>query len=290
MMPPGAHGVLAHYFHDEQRYPVMQGSLSIDEWETGLDAYGARLIPAAEWIERAVSGQTKDECCVTFDDGLREAYVIAKPSLDRRGLTAAWNIYTGPLVGVPNNLERWRWLRNVGFGGIQEFYNAWRGRISADLVRMPGDYLATRSYLTTEDRRFRFWRNTILPEQYESVMIDLETTAGCSWSPAHHWLSFFDIQELSRAGHIIGFHTHSHPTNMTRLSVEQQALEYATSKGILEFCLEHPVNTMAHPCDSWTPDGMAWLRANGLRLAWGGTMQGQSPWHAPRRSAGEWPL
>ena len=121
-------------------------------------------------------------------------------------------------------------------------------------------------------------------------MTDLETQANCKWSSETYWLSFFDIQALSRAGHVIGFHTHSHPTNMARLSREQQALEYATSKGILEFCLEHPVTTMAHPCDSWTPDGMAWLRANGLRLAWGGTMQGQSPWHAPRWSTGEWPL
>ena len=290
MMPTGAHGILAHYFHDGHRYPAMQGSLSLEAWEAGLERYGARLIPASEWIDRAVAGQTKDECCVTFDDGLREAYVIAKPSLDRRGLTAAWNIYTGPLVGVPNNLERWRWLRNVGFGSVHQFYDAWWAFLQA-IPKVPDQYLADRSYLTWEDRSFRYWRNCrVDPVHYESVMSALEEQTGHVWSATNHWLSFFDIQALDAAGHVIGFHTHSHPTNMARLSLEQQALEYATSKGILEFCLEHPVTTMAHPCDSWTPDGMAWLRANGLRLAWGGTMQGQAPWHAPRWSTGEWAL
>jgi len=126
----------------------MQGALTVEELEAGLDTYGSRLIPAAEWIDRAVAGKTKDECCITFDDGLREACVLAKPALDKRGLTAAWNIYTGPLVGVPNNLERWRWLRNVGFGGVEKFYTAWfQLNLPQQLyLRVPDDYLADRCY------------------------------------------------------------------------------------------------------------------------------------------------
>ena len=286
MMPTGAHGILAHYFHDGHRYPAMQGSLSLEAWEAGLERYGARLIPASEWIDRAVAGQTKDECCVTFDDGLREAYVIAKPSLERRGLTAAWNIYTGPLVGVPNNLERWRWLRNCK-GGVEEFYLAWLKIIRPP--RLPDDYLLDRTYLSYADRQFRYWRNTCEPLFYESVMEELWQQGRGTWTSEQHWLSFLDIQALARTGHVIGFHTHSHPTNMARLSVEQQALEYATSKGILEFCLEQPVNTGAHPCDSWTPEGIAWLQAHS-RLMWGGTIHGAAPWHAPRWSTGEWKL
>ena len=285
MTPPKEpHGILAHYFWDG-RASRPQGSLTAADWDAGLDAYGSRLIPAGEWIERALAGKIKDECCVTFDDGLREAYVIALPALEKRGLTAAWNIYTGPLVGVPNNLERWRWLRNFGFGGIEPFYEAWRKLVNPPLVP---DYLLDRLYLTREDRAFRWWRNVYTtPFEYERVMIQLAASATMP-DFSTHWLSFLDIQVLHRTGHVVGFHTHSHPTNMARLSVEQQALEYATSKGILEFCLERPVNTMAHPCDSWTPEGIAWLQQNGVRLAWGGTMQGSLPWHAPRWSTGNW--
>ena len=71
MKPPAlAHGILAHYFH---AIGSPQGSLTVEEWKEGLDAYGPRLISAAKWIDRALKGQTKDECCVTFDDGLHEA-------------------------------------------------------------------------------------------------------------------------------------------------------------------------------------------------------------------------
>jgi len=267
----------------------MQGALTVEEFEAGLDAYSPRLIPASEWIDRAVAGKTKDECTVTFDDGLREAYVIAKPALDKRGLTAAWNIYTGPLVGVPNNLERWRWLRNVGFGNVDRFYGQrliTKGRLP---FVFPEEYLADRSYLAREDRVFRFWRNEVAtPLEYERVMTALEVEAKVKWAPENHWLSIGDIQDLAVAGHIIGFHTHSHPTNMARLSVEQQALEYATSKGMLELVLERRVDTMAHPCSSYTDDGLAWLREHGIRLAWGGTITGTVPWNAPRWSTGEW--
>lgn len=286
-IPASAHGILSHYFHEGEARP--QGSLTAAEWEAGLDAYGSRLVPAAEWIERALAGTGKDEVCISFDDGLREAYTIALPVLEQRGLTAAWNIYTSPLVGVPNNLERWRWVRNFGLGGMEPFYSAWREW--AKPFVFPETYLADRSYLSREDRVFRYWRNCVAsPSDYEKAMMAVQAGCHTKWDASQHWLSFIDIQVLHRTGHVIGFHTHSHPTNMARLSVEQQALEYATSKGILEFCLERPVNTGAHPCDSWTPEGIEWLKNNGVRLMWGGTMNGSLPWHAPRWSTGNWNL
>ena len=287
-LPTKAHAILAHYFH--QGEPRPQGSLTPDEWEAGLDAYGPRLIGAHEWIERALAGKSKDEVMVSFDDGLREALTFALPALDKRGLTACWNIYTGPLVGVPNNLERWRWLRNFGFGGVEGFYTAWHEVEGPYNWRPSQDYLADRLYLTKDDKHFRYWRNTIVPTEYEKTMLELEARSSSRFDSSQHWLSFFDIHDLYADGHVIGFHTHSHPTNMARLSIEQQALEYATSKGILELCLERPVTVMAHPCDSWTEDGIKWLQANGVRLAWGGTMAGEAPWHTPRWSTGNWRL
>jgi len=143
--------------------------------------------------------------------------------------------------------------------------------------------------LNEQDRIFRFWRNEVADSvEYELVMLALESDCPAMFDPANHWLSIEDIQDLAAAGHVIGFHTHSHPTNMARLSVEQQALEYATSKGMLEIILEQSVTTGAHPCDSWAPEGIAWLQANGVRLMWGGTIHGEAPWHAPRWSTGEW--
>ncbi len=288
--PPQAHGILAHYFTGPG-YPPAQGALTVDEWEAGLDAYGPRLVPALEWIDRALSGKQKDECVVTFDDGLREAYVLAVPSLEKRGLTACFSIYTGPFVGVPNPLEAYRWLRNHAYSDVTGFYAKVRS-----IVRYPEapDYLADKGYLTPDDRAFRRWRNTADRADYESVMeLLLEEHAATgrvrSLTP---WMSPHDVRDLHAKGHVIGFHTHSHPTDMTLLSRHDQAVEYATSRWIVGDLVGGflPPTTMAHPCDTVTDWGLDWLRRNGIQIGWGGQVESTDLLRAPRWSTGYWAL
>lgn len=288
MRPPAkAHAILAHYFHGPG-FPPAQGSLSVDEWDAGLDAYGPRLIPAQEWIARALSGKQKDEVVCSFDDGLREAYVLGLPSLVKRGLTACWNVYTGPYVGVPNSLERWRWMRNHGFGGIEAFYD-----VTARLYgRAPAAYLADRGYLSQRDRDFRYWRDQeATPQEYEAMMEQMMDEAPQQPPTQDIWISPHELQRLHQAGHVLGIHTHSHPTDLSALSCEQQYLEYATARVILAGILHvepASLTTVSHPCGAYTQDGLGWLRRHGFTLAWGATMAGAAPWTTPRWSTGYW--
>jgi hypothetical protein len=51
MKPPSeAHGLLCHYFHSEPGFPPAQGSLSVDDFNRLLDAYGERLVDAKTWL------------------------------------------------------------------------------------------------------------------------------------------------------------------------------------------------------------------------------------------------
>lgn len=290
MKPPStAHAVLAHYFHGPG-FAQAQGSLSVEEWEAGLDAYGSRLVPAQEWITRCLHGTQKDEVCVSFDDGLREAYVLALPALETRGLTAAWNVYTGPYVGVPNNLERWRWLRNHGFGGIEGFYDALEKEIGVHTA--PVWYLADRGYLTERDIHFRYWRDhEVTPAEYEAVMQRLFEASRYARTGETTWISPTELRHLHAEGHVLGIHTHSHPTDIRALSREHQSLEYATSRAILAGVLHveaASLTTVSHPCGAYTNDGLGWLRRHGFTLAWGATMGGEAPWVTPRWSTGYW--
>lgn len=287
--PPGAHGIMAHYFVRSGERPT-QGALTIEQWEAGLDAYGVRLIPASKWINRAAKGRLRDEVCVTFDDGLREAYDVALPALTRRGLTAAWNVYTQVFVGVPHPLERFRWLRNQ-FGTMNDFYDAVDAIIGPGFDRTKAaHYLAEYGYLSRRDREFRYWRDRwVPPEHYTRVMERVMSTHGllCPLT-LDHWLSISELRALQRHGHVIGFHTHTHPMAMARLTKEQQTLEYATSRGLLEACLRRPVTTGSSPYGSLTPAHEAWMWATGIRLCWGATMNGWFPFQAPRWSTGYW--
>ncbi len=286
-MIPTAHGILAHYFHGDDRLPA-QGSLSEADWRAGLDAYGTRLVPAREWIDRLLSGRQKDEVCASFDDGLSES-LLALPELHKRGLTANFNIYTGPYLGVANELERYRWIRNFAFGDVKAFYVM--AQAVAGYGEAPADYLTDRDYLTDSDRAFRHWRNHARSTEYEEVMDKLWAVSEDRERFAWPWLSEDNIRTLDGLGHVIGLHTHSHPTEMSCLSKEQQALEYATSRLIVGNILNRPVREItvgAHPCGSYTDYGLTWLRDNGLRVMWAATKDGDSPLTAPRVSTGSW--
>ena len=292
MKPPSEpHGILAHYFVPDEAHRV-QGALTPDEWARELDAYGARLISADEWMDRALQGELTDEVCVTFDDGLREAYVYAKPALDARGICAAWNVYTQPLVGVPHSLERWRWVRNHAFGSLEKFYEVWRRYCNQLLLPIDGlvygtkHYLEDRGYLSQDDRDFRHWRNEVAsPVQYEHVMTDLERKSGKTWDAADHWLTAADLRRLLHDGHVIGLHGHRHFT--VAGSLEEQRVEWATSAALLRG-LGIDARTASYPCGQITDAAGAWFKDHGIQLAWGATMKGAFPWECPRWSTGYW--
>jgi peptidoglycan/xylan/chitin deacetylase (PgdA/CDA1 family) len=276
MKPPDApHGVLAHYFCATEA-ERMQGALTVDEWQRLLDAYGDRVLSARDWIARAVAGTLEDEVCVTFDDGLREAYVHALPALEERALQAAWYPYTQVLVGVPHELERYRWIRNRAYGALDGFYAAWWKHVRAEtfVTSMPKDYLADRGYLTDIDRAFRWWRNELVNAQdYAEVMDALDV--GAPFAPESHWLTSHDLWTLERAGHILGTHGHTHAAAF-------QAVDWATAHWML------PATTASYPYGAYSDEARDWLQAHGYVLAWGATMQGSWPWCVPRWSTGYW--
>lgn len=280
--PDGAWGLLLHYA-EGHGHPRTQGSLSVDDFRRLLDACGDRVRPARQWLALASANLLTDDIAVTIDDGLREAMDVFLSVLEGRGLSAFLNPYTQPLVGVPHSLEANRAARNRY--GVDDFYARWRelmemryGRISA-----PWGYLADYGYLTADDRDFRFWRNAMAdPQEYETVMRDL----GSEPLPLSHWLSASDIRSLRDAGHVVGLHSHTHPTTMAHLTREQQETEWATARYVLENILGEPVTTAAWPCGQVTDHGIAWMKASGITLAWGATMAGSLPWAAPRWSSG----
>ena len=286
--PAGPHGLMLHYA-DGPGHPPTQGSLSADDLRRLLDAYDEdRLVMARFFIDHHQVAHEKCDCVVvTIDDGLREALDVFLPVLDEYHLTACWNVYTQPLVGVPHSLERYRWIRNHAFGGVEEFYREWR-HWSGWPAHAPEGYLSEYGYLSETDRDFRWWRNVRSAVLYQNVMDKIAAAGAASPLSLSHWLSAGDLRALRDAGHVIGLHTHSHSTAFAGLSREQQATEWATSKFILESILGEPVTTASWPCGQMTEYGVEWMRANGITLAWGATMQGSPPWSAPRWSSGYW--
>jgi hypothetical protein len=189
------------------------------------------------------------------------------------------------------NMELYRWVRNHGLGGVEGFYGEferlWRPAMP------PAWYLASYAYLSAQDRKFRWWRSYADPTVYEEAMDGLVTAAGMDDVDRQWWMTPTQLRDLHRSGHVIGNHTHSHPYDITKLSIEHQCLEYATAKAVLAGVLEcnpRTLTTLSHPRGFMSPDAPSWLAGNGFTMAWGATMEGHAPWMTPRWSTGNWTI
>ena len=78
-----------------------------------------------------------------------------------------------------------------------------------------------------------------------------------------------DLKKLSDLGHLVGLHSHSHPTLIEKLSYDEQKLEYEKCLSSISKILEKPskeINCMAHPCGSYNNDTLNILKELGIDL------------------------
>ena len=78
-----------------------------------------------------------------------------------------------------------------------------------------------------------------------------------------------DLNELNNLGHIIGLHSHNHPTMLENLNYEDQKNEYEKCLNIISKILnkpKHEIKYMSHPCGSYNKDTLQILDDLGLEL------------------------
>lgn len=273
-------GIMFHHFHDD-RHPAGQGSLSADDLVELIRFVGPeRILPAREWLTRAVAGTLEDhDLCLTFDDNLRCQFDVALPVLRTFGMTAFWFIPTSAMQGDPQRLEIYRRFRSGCFDEIDDFYEAFfRTLATSDHARLveealrsfhPSTYLADFPFYGEADRRFRYVRDEVLGlQRYNRVMDTLIGSMGIKLDElaTDLWMTPGHIRELHADGHVIGLHTHTHPTRLADLDAQQQLREYRDNYMYLMTLLGEPATTMAHPCNSYNQNTLAILRRLGIKV------------------------
>lgn len=254
-------GLMFHHFCEGDRHPVGQGAISADQFRALLDGYPDRILDAREWADHLIGdGLAPGDTCLTFDDGLRCQYDVALPVLQERGIGAFWFPYTAPLAGLSDRLELYRYFRTVAFTDIYAFYDSfdthWRDGPFCERIRTglkdfdPTIYLANYPFYSDGDRRFRFIRDRILgPDAYFEVMDDMidRTDFDIDAARAQLWMTGDQLRQLHDTGHVIGLHSHTHPTRITDLPLDQQQEEFDTNLawiksnvGIRPFCVSYP--------------------------------------------------
>ncbi len=138
----------------------------------------------------------------------------------------------------------------------------------------PAAYLRAFPFYSDSDRRFRFVRDEVLgPQPYRQIMDSMLRSAGID---AHAlapllWMDAACIRQLHADGHIIGLHSHTHPTRLERLDPAGQHREYHANHACLTRFLGTPPLAMSHPCNSYNATTLSILRDLGIRLGFRAT-------------------
>ncbi|SEQ52340.1 Polysaccharide deacetylase [Ectothiorhodospira magna] len=279
------HGIMFHHFHDE-RHVNGQGTISAKQLEQIIEYYGDRLLPAKEWFSKAKANcLAEKDVCLTFDDALLCQYDIALPVLEKYSLTAFWFVYSSVLAGGIEKLEVYRKFRTVCFSSIDQFYNdffstleetEYQDMVAKSLENYSHENWSNFPFYTKHDTKFRFIRDTTLGvERYNKVMDVMikKHNIDITDFSSDLWMSVDNINTLADKNHIIGLHSHTHPTQLSMLSVQEQENEYRKNFDFLREALGQSPKTVSHPCNSYSTDTFSILRNLKIEIGFRANME-----------------
>jgi peptidoglycan/xylan/chitin deacetylase (PgdA/CDA1 family) len=79
------------------------------------------------------------------------------------------------------------------------------------------------------------------------------------------WMSEDELKEISKQGHLVGLHSYSHPTQMGKLSYQEQHQQYKKNLEHLNAVVGEVI-CMSHPCGDYNDDTLKILDEMGIRI------------------------
>ncbi len=275
------HGIMFHHFHDDGIYTKSQGSIDKDDFYKMINFIGRNNILDADiFFEKFKNNKLKEkEVCLTFDDGIKCQIDVALPVLEELKIKSFFFVYTSMFEGKPDNLEIFRYFRMNYFNNVDEFYNSFYQVLDKDLKTFFEDNndknKATKikfPHYSIEDIKFRLVRDIFLTKsQYEETMLLMFKEKQFNYKDFFKKLFFQkdDLKTLDSLGHLVGLHSHNHPTLLEKLNYDEQKDEYEKCLSSISNILDKPKNEikyMSHPCGSYNKDTFEILKELGIEL------------------------
>ena len=275
------HGIMFHHFHDDGIHTKGQGSIDKDDFYKMINFIGRNNILDADiFFEKFKNNKLKEkEVCLTFDDGIKCQIDVALPILEELKIKSFFFVYTSMFEGKPDNLEIFRYFRMNYFNNVDEFYNSFYQVLDKDLKTFFEDnndkIKATKikfPHYSIEDTKFRLVRDIFLTKShYEETMFLMLKEKQFNYKDFFKKLFFQkdDLIRLDSLGHLVGLHSHNHPTLLEKLNYDEQKDEYEKCLSSISNILDKPKNEikyMSHPCGSYNKDTFEILKELGIEL------------------------
>ena len=100
------------------------------------------------------------------------------------------------------------------------------------------------------------------------------------------WMREDELLKIHENGHVVGLHSYSHPTQMSKLTADQQLKEYQQNFTHLSKVLKtSEITSMSHPCGDYNLDTLSLLKEMGIQIGFRSNMgvkEIKSPLEIPR--------
>jgi len=260
------HGIMFHNFHDSKKHKSGQGSISKKNFLEIINFIGKKnILDADDFLDRFKNKTLKkNHVCLTFDDGSLSQFDVAIPVLKDLNIKAFFFIYSSMFTNKPDFLEVYRYFRNNFFKNIDEFYSQFYEHVDLKYIKflnknkkLINQKKKIYPHYSVSDIKFRLVRNEFITRiQYKNIMIKLFKEK--KFVPAIFFDSLFMKKEhlikIHKLGHLIGLHSHTHPTALKKLSYKNQFKEYKRNLTFFSKtlnCTRDTFKTMSHPSGSF---------------------------------------
>jgi peptidoglycan/xylan/chitin deacetylase (PgdA/CDA1 family) len=204
---------------------------------------------------------------ITFDDGYRDVYENAVPTLMRIGAAAS-------VFVVTDQLDRaWWQVHDRMYHLLARAFDKWR-EPWPKVSRLLGEAaisLDTIQQLQPSSVNPYVLTSMLLPAvsqtQAASAMEVLQGEVGIDHATVPRTMTWSMVRDLHRAGFTIGSHTKTH-TWLANETPDRGLEEIAGSKRDLEARLGHPVRHFAYPGGQFTPPVVDLVARAGYRFAY----------------------
>lgn len=281
---PYYHGVMFHHIHDGKKYQKSQGSISIKQFERTLKYIGIEnILTPDDFLKKYnLKKLKKNEVCLTFDDGLKCHKDIVAKVLNKYDLKGIFFIYTSIFDKNPNLFECYRFFRLTYFKNINSFYKLFflkaenvisQKKIKSFLNKNKQKIISLKklySFYTLNDLKFRLLRDGLLNlNQYQSLMMQLFKEKNFDYRKyiKKSTLSKKDIQYLSKKGHSIGLHSHSHTTSLENKNINFQGKDFKKNYSILKNITKVKPVFASYPLGKYNLNSINTLKKLNIKLA-----------------------
>tara|TARA_B110000003_G_C16628452_1_gene525732 strand:- start:914 stop:1747 length:834 start_codon:yes stop_codon:yes gene_type:complete len=231
--------VMCHYFHDDEKFKKIQGSISRKKFEN------------------LVKKNLSKKYIYTFDDCLKSQFYIAKPVLEKYNLKGLFFMNTFQLEKKYNYHEISKFFCNRFFKSFENYSI----EFIKNFMLLNKNFRFNKKEIDKVKKKFPFYTDNEIKlrivrtenfSTYNKILIKIFKSNKFNYKLFQKkiYMNKKEILDISKK-HEIGLHTHTHPFDFHVLSKKKQYTEIFKNKKILENIIKKRITSFSYPVGNY---------------------------------------